>query len=237
MNEQEYLQTYNPKDYDSPLVSVDGVLFTYHEEQLKVLLVKRSNHPDLDKWGLPGGFVDQAVDKCLEETVVRKIREKTGIKPPYVEQLGTIGNDARDKRGWSITVCYTALIAYQECETHIDAVSDAQWFSIDQLADMKLAFDHIDIIWTARERLKQKALYSIVPAYALPDKFTLSELQHVHEVLIGKEIQKKSFRRRVEQADLLIDTGEKRSDTGRPASLYMIKPSVKEHTFIRNLEV
>ncbi len=218
-------------------MSVDAVLFTYHEEALKVLLVKRSNHPELDKWGLPGGFVDLQTDQCLEETAVRKIQEKTGIKPPYVEQLETIGNAGRDKRGWSVTICYSALIAHQECEVRIDAVSDAAWFTIDQVSGMELAFEHIGIIWTSRERLKQKALYSIVPAYALPDKFTLSELQHVHEVLIGKKLQKKSFRRRVEQADLLLDIGEKRSDTGRPASLYAIKSSAKEHTFIRNLEV
>ncbi|MGB1257783.1 MAG: NUDIX hydrolase, partial [Thiolinea sp.] len=98
-------------------------------------------------------------------------------------------------------------------------------------------FDHGTIIEHARERLRQKALYSIVPAYALPEKFTLPELQHLHEVLIGKEIQKKSFRRRIEQAGLLIDTGEKHSDgSGRPAALYKMKEKSGDYTFLRNLE-
>ena len=102
---------------------------------------------------------------------------------------------------------------------------------------MSLAFDHSHIIGAARERLKQKALYSIVPAYALPEKFTLPELQHLHEVLLGKNIQKKSFRRRIDQAELLIDTGETRSmGSGRPAVLYRMKDDSGEYTFVRNLE-
>ena len=88
----------------------------------------------------------------------------------------------------------------------------------------------------ARERLRQKALYSIVPAYTLPEEFTLPELQHVHEVLIGKELQKKSFRRRIEQAELLVDTGNKRKEGGRPAVLYRLKQVSAGFTFVRNLE-
>ncbi len=237
MTEQEYLQTYNAKAFDSPLLSIDAVLFSYHDKQLKVLLVKRSNHPEKGKWGLPGGFVDQTKDRNLEDTVVRKLREKTGVTPPYLEQLETIGNSHRDRRGWSVTVCYTALMSYQKCQVYVDAVSDAQWVETNKLTELELAFDHAHIIEIGRERLKQKALYTIVPAFSLSETFTFSELQHVHETLIGKPIQKKSFRRRIEQADLLIDTGEKRSETGRPAILYRVKPSAGNHTFLRNLEL
>ncbi|WP_031434501.1 NUDIX hydrolase [Methylomarinum vadi] len=236
MDEKEFLATYDKRQFDSPLLTVDAVLFTFHKEALKVLLVQRSNHPDLGKWGLPGGFVDLAQDMTLEDTVLRKLREKTGVEPPYLEQLRTFGNAERDKRGWSVTVCYTALIAHQDCATHIATVSDARWIAIDTVVDMDLAFDHQVIIHQARERLKQKALYSIVPAYALPGKFTLPELQHLHEVLIGKPLQKKSFRRRIEQAKLLIDTGEKRSEGGRPATLYRMKEASGSYTFVRNLE-
>ena len=236
MDEKAFLAAYDKNQFDSPLLTVDAVLFTYHEEKLKVLLVERSNHPDQGKWGLPGGFVDLKRDRTLEDTVLRKLSEKTGIEPPYLEQLQTFGNADRDKRGWSVTVCYTALIAYQDCETHIASVADARWIDIDTVERMELAFDHRNIIHQARERLKQKALYSIVPAYALPEKFTLPELQHLHEVLIGKILQKKSFRRRIEQAELLIDTGEKRSEGGRPASLYRMKKTSGAYTFMRNLE-
>lgn len=218
-------------------MTVDPVLFTYHEGLLKVLLVKRSNYPDKGLWGLPGGFIDQDNDQTLEQTALRKLKEKTGVSPPYLEQLYTVGNAKRDKRSWSITICYTALIAHQICEAQISTVIDAKWIMLDDVSNMTLAFDHSHIINTARERLKQKALYSIVPAYALPETFTLPELQHLHEALLGKSIQKKSFRRRIDQAELLIDTGERRSmGSGRPAVLYRMKKDSGKYTFVRNLE-
>nr|ELR5227843.1 NUDIX hydrolase [Providencia rettgeri] len=236
MNEKKFLAGYNKNEYLSPLLTVDAVLFTYHENTLKVLLVERANFPEKGKWGLPGGFVDEQNDKTIEETILRKLKEKTGVIPPYVEQLCTVGNKQRDPRGWSVTVCYTALIAYQDCEAHIETVESVKWVSIDDIATLPLAFDHLQLYQQARERLQQKSLYSIVPGFALPDVFTLSELQHVHEVLIGKTLQNKSFRRRLEQADLLIDTGEKRHERGRPANLYRLKPQSAEYRFIRNLE-
>ena len=236
IDEKAFLAAYNPKDFPPVLVTVDAALFTFHQEQLLLLLVKRSNHPDKGKWGLPGGFIDPARDSSLEETANRKLLEKTGVTPPYLEQLHTIGNDSRDKRGWSVTVCYTALIAHQKCAPGIDSVSDARWVGVDELDSVDLAFDHRIVIALARERLKQKALYSIVPAYALPEKFSLPELQRIHEILIGKPLQKKSFRRRIEQANLLLDTGLKRYEGGRPAALYKMRARSGRFTFVRNLE-
>ncbi|TAK63373.1 NUDIX domain-containing protein [Methylobacter sp.] len=236
MDEQQFLADYDKHQYDSPLLTIDAVLFTYHQECLKVLLVERSNYPERGKWGLPGGFVDLQRDKTLEDTVRRKLAEKTGVEPPYLEQLQSIGNTQRDPRGWSVTVAYTALMAFQSCETHVASVADVQWLELDRVSRMDLAFDHQTIIGLARERMRQKALYSIVPAYALPETFTLPELQHLHEVLIGKPLQKKSFRRRIEQAELLINTGEKRSEGGRPATLYRMKQTSGAYTFVRNLE-
>ena len=237
MNESEFLARYDKNAFESPLVSVDSVLFTCHENRLKVLLVKRDQHPDTGKWGLPGGFIDEALDTTLEDTVRRKLLEKTGVAAPYIEQLRSYGSNRRDKRGWAVTVCFSALVAHQECEAHVASVSDAHWHPLEDIAELPLAFDHGEIIEEARKRLKQKALYSIVTAYALPEQFTLPELQQLHEILIGKPIQKKSFRRRIEQAELLIDTGIKRSEGGRPASLYTLKESSAEFTFLRNLEM
>lgn len=236
MNESEYLKSYDKTEFESPIFSVDSVLFTCHEDSLKVLLVERSNHPFKGCWGLPGGFVDLKQDKTIEDTALRKLKEKAGIAPPYMEQLISIGNAKRDKRGWSVTVCYTALIAYEDCSVHIESVSDANWFSIEDTHNMKLAFDHNLLIQEALERLRNKALYSIVPGYVLPEKFTLPELQRVHEIILGKDIQKKSFRRRIEQAELLIETGEKQASGKRQAALYKMKEESREYTFLRNLE-
>lgn len=236
MNEAEYLKNYDKNEFESPIFTVDSVLFTCHEDALKVLLVERSNHPYKGFWGLPGGFVDLAKDKTIEDTAKRKLQEKTGITPPYIEQLISVGSQKRDKRGWSVTVCYTALIAYEDCSVHINTVSDAKWFSVEAALSMKLAFDHKNLIEAAHERLRNKALYSIVPGYALPEKFTLPELQRVHEIILGTALQKKSFRRRIEQAELLIETGEKQASGKRQAALYKMKEESREFTFLRNLE-
>ncbi|WP_432470723.1 NUDIX hydrolase [Amphritea sp. HPY] len=236
MSEQKYLENYDKQEFEAPLITVDSVLFTCHEGELKVLLVERANHPEQGKWGLPGGFVDLQLDSSLSDSALRRLKEKTGVIPPYIEQLKTYGGPQRDKRGWSVTVCYSALVSFQACKSHIDSVADVQWVSVEQLNYIELAFDHRQLIVDARERLRQKALYSIVPAYALPEVFTLPELQQVHELLIGKALQKKSFRRRIEQAELLIDTGDKRSERGRPASLYRMKADAGGFNFIRNLE-
>ncbi|PID49041.1 MAG: NUDIX hydrolase [Proteobacteria bacterium] len=235
--ENNFLKSYKWHEFATPLLSIDPVLFTYRFGQLRVLLVKRSNHPDKGLWGLPSGFVDMEHDETLEATALRKLYEKTHVKPPYLEQLYSFGNSSRDKRAWSVSIAYTALIAHQECQAYIETLSDTQWWVYETLDEIKLAIDHRQIIDFARERLRQKALYSIVPAYALSEKFTLPELQHLHEVLIGKKLPKKSFRRRIEQAGLLIDTGEKQMDSGgRPATLYRMKETARHYTFIRNLE-
>ncbi len=236
MNKRAKLARPTRHGIETPLLTVDPVLFTYHEKSLKVLLVRRLSEPEAGRWGLPGGIVDIDIDNDIEATARRKLVEKTSVDPPYLDQLETIGNRGRDPRGWSVTVCYTALIGYQACAQHVDTVSDVRWVELDAALKMKLAFDHRKIIEIARERLRQRALYSISPGYALAEEFTLAELQHLHELLIGKSIQKRSFRRRIEQADLLIDTGKKRREGGRPAALYRLKPASSDYRFVRNLE-
>lgn len=235
--EAEFLASYDRKAFDAPLVTIDAVIFTFWQDDLWVLLTQRSEYPEKGKWALPGGFIDETQDKHLEDTVFRKLREKTGVDAPYVEQLMTVGNSQRDARAWSVTVAYTALIAHQDCQSYVDNVSDVQWRKFSEVINMDLAFDHKTLLEAARERMKQKALYSIVPVYALPEEFTLPELQRLHEVLIDKPLQKKSFRRRIEQADLIEEAGQRAPQgKGRPSVVYRLKADAKAYTFTRNLE-
>ena len=236
--EQAYLASYNIKDYDTCLTTVDSVLFTILDGELYTLLVRRANHPYLAYWGLPGGFIDVQRDDDLTACANRHLAEKTGITPPYLEQVCSTGSKTRDPRGWSTTVTYYALMAHAHCISDIDSVDDVQWLPIQQVLTMELAFDHKQMIEQALERLKQKALYSLVPVYALPETFTLSELQQLHEVILGKSIQSKSFRRRIELADVLEETGEISTSKGkgkRPA-LYRVKAGAADYRFMRNLE-
>lgn len=224
------------ENFRKPLLTVDAVLFTYHEQSLKVLLLERSIQPEKGRWSLPGGIVDPEIDGDIESTIKRKLLDKTGVEPAYLDQLITIGNALRDPRGWSVTVCYTALIAHQLCDPCVEENTDIKWLELDQAMGTPLAFDHKHLLELARERLRQRALYSIVPGFALPETFTFAELQYIHELLIGKPIQKRSFRRRIEQAQLLEETGDKRRERGRPATVYRLKDKSKTYNFVRNLE-
>ena len=233
--DRHYLASYNPKDYPAVLVTVDSVLLTFHDEQIKVLLVKRASHPQLGSWGLPGGFVQPQTDDSLVSAALRSVRSKTGVVPDYLEQLETVGSAQRDPRGWSVSVVYSALLPFQASQSHLESVDEAAWVAVADVLAMPLAFDHRQLIEQALVRYKQKALYSFVPVFALAQPFTLTELRKVHEALIGQLVQRKSFSRRVAASEMLIDTGQMRVERGRPATLYRARKEIANYRFVRNL--
>ncbi|ATF51938.1 NUDIX hydrolase [Citrobacter freundii] len=233
--EADYLNQYDARRFPSPLVTVDSVLFTVHQQALCVLLVERANQPQKGRWGLPGGFIDMAHDDSTRATALRKLTEKTGVSPSWLEQLDTFSGPDRDPRGWSLTVTWFALIAWVDCEPHIASVSDARWVPVDKLADFPLAFDHQAIIDAALNRLQQKTKYSLLPVYCLPDTFTHGQLQEATEVILGQPIQRKSLIRRFEASDMFEDTGESMATGTRKARLWRRKPGVDFHLFSRNL--
>ncbi|MFS9434471.1 NUDIX domain-containing protein [Citrobacter sp. C348] len=233
--EADYLNQYDARRFPSPLVTVDSVLFTVHQQALCVLLVERANQPQKGRWGLPGGFIDMAHDDSTRATALRKLTEKTGVSPSWLEQLDTFSGPDRDPRGWSLTITWFALIAWVDCEPHIASVSDARWVPVDKLADYPLAFDHQAIIDAALNRLRQKTKYSLLPVYCLPDTFTHGQLQEATEVILGQPIQRKSLIRRFEASDMFEDTGESMATGTRKARLWRRKPGVDFHLFSRNL--
>jgi len=228
---------YQLADYKNPLFTVDSVLFTVSEGALKVLIVKRAIEPFIGQWGLPGGFVDVDVDLSTDITALRKLKEKTGVAPPYLEQLQVFSGNERDPRGFSVTLAYFALIAEQDAAPHIDTVDDVQWIDVDALANMSIAFDHQHIIEKAQQRLQQKALYSMLPVYCLPKYFTVAQLMQVIEIIIGKAIQRKSLLRRIDASAMFEKVDEKVKSGGRFAQLYTLKPGVSIVNFDCNLSI
>lgn len=228
---------YNINDYKNPLFTVDSVLFTVHNKALKVLLVKRAIEPFNSCWGLPGGFVDIDNDDNTDVTALRKLEEKTGVVPPYLEQLQTYSSAARDPRGYSVTLVYFALVAAQEVQAKIDGIDDVKWIDLTQLDSLSIAFDHKLIISKAKERLVQKTLYSMVPVYCLPERFTIGELKHVIEVIIGKSIQRKSLIRRIESSGMFEALEDKVKSGGRLAQQYTITKGADIINFERNFIV
>jgi 8-oxo-dGTP diphosphatase len=204
--------------YPHPAVTTDIVIFTLHEHELKVLLVQRSNDPYRDSWALPGGFVN--IDEDLDTAASRELREETGVSGVYLEQLYTFGDPHRDPRERVISVAYYALVPVDS--VHICANSDASkvaWHACNALP--VLAFDHRKIIGLAQKRLAAKTNYSTIALHFMPQKFTLSELQRVYEIIMGTPLDKRNFRKRVQAFEGISDTGEtRRNGKHRPARLY-----------------
>lgn len=235
--EEEFLRAYNPNAFARPNMAVDTVIFSVRNGKLYVLTVKRSNHPFKDKWSLVGGYVDLDNDKNLEATAKRKLKEKTGVKTPYLEQFETIGNKTRDPRGWAVTVVYFALIDSNRIELKLGkGASEIKWSLVKngKVID-KLAFDHDEILKRCTERLRNKVLYTTLPAYLMPNEFTLGDLQDVYEVILNKELDHKSFRRRILSAEVLEETEKTVHKAKKPAKLYKLKDD-HTHFFLRNIE-
>lgn len=249
--ETAFLKTYDPKVFDRPSTAVDNVIFTLINGELHVLLVKRDEHPFKDHWSLVGGFVDLEQDTDIEATAKRKLKEKTGVDTPYLEQFGTIGNKNRDPRGWSLTTVYFALIPINSIELNsletnsiepnaLKPDEKTQWLPLNAEHKTVFAFDHGDILNQCLERLKNKVLYTSLPVHLMPEEFTLSELQHVYESILGETIDQKSFRRRILNAGILSPTKKMKQTGRRPAQIYRSKESnnIEYHThfFTRTIE-
>ncbi len=204
--------------FERPALTVDVVLLGASQDALWTLLVRRAEPPFAGEWALPGGFVN--LDEDLEEGARRELEEETGVSGVYLEQLYTFGRPDRDPRERVITVAYYALIPTDTVE--IRAASDAEgvsWFGMHELPE--LAFDHEEILAMAHRRLTDKLDYSTIAFQFMPKTFTLSELQHVYELILGQELDKRNFRKRILGLGLVKPTGkERKSGAHRPARLY-----------------
>jgi 8-oxo-dGTP diphosphatase len=228
----------NSLRFQRPLSSVDVVIFAIREEGLHVLLVQRGaedEEPFPHLWALPGGFVDVDADKTLLDCAARKLREKTGVASPYLEQLGTWGNATRDPRGWSTTCAYFALMPAKPVALERGAnAADVQWFPvIGGRVKTKLAFDHDEILDAAILRLRNKVEYTSLPVYLMPPEFTLPELQRVYEVVLDRPLEKSAFRTRMLSADVVEPIAKTRKGPNRPAQLYRLKRAKSPTYFVR----
>jgi ADP-ribose pyrophosphatase YjhB (NUDIX family) len=212
-------------------VGVDNAIFSVDTQQnrLLVLLVKRSNEPFRNFWGLPGTLVRQG--ESLEDAAYRTLAEKIRVKNLYLEQLYTFGGPNRDPRESPesfniryLSVSYFALVRYEEAVVIADRNSLTDWYQVKQVP--KLAFDHNQILEYGYRRLRNKLEYSPIAFDVLPEEFTLNDLYQLYTTVLGENFTDYSnFRAKLLKLGFLADTGVKISrGAGRPASLYRFDP-------------
>ncbi|HYF82211.1 MAG TPA: NUDIX domain-containing protein [Clostridia bacterium] len=292
LTEREFLSQYDAGQYERPSVTVDMLVFTVMNEMkesyrklpektLKVLMVKRGDHPYLGYWALPGGFVN--IDESLDKAALRELKEETNIDNIYMEQLYTWGDVGRDPRTRVIGCSYMSLVDSTRLDIKAgDDAEDAAWFGVSySVVEQKkavtekgylvqswvrillrndceelsatvkvektfvgnvvkvsreliesngIAFDHGEIIEYAVGRLRKKIEYTDIAFSLMPECFTLTELQQVYEVILGKELLKANFRRKI--SDMVVETDEYTKDAGhRPSKLFKYNPNWVEKHF------
>lgn len=236
--EAEFLAAYDPKTYDRPSVAVDVAVITAAEGDLRAVMVRREAHPFKGRWALPGVFV--RMNEALDAAAERALRSKAGLRGVFLEQLYTFGDPGRDPRTRVIAVAYYALVQPGRLGEPTEAVKSARivvpWEGetggavklVDEAnRPLPAAFDHAEILGLAVKRLRGKLDYAPIGFQLLGDTFTLLELQRVHETVLGRTLNKDSFRRRMLASGLLEPTGKMQTGVEhRPAELYrFLRPS------------
>ncbi len=198
---------------------MDATVFGYDpDDGVSLLLISRKYEPFKKFWALPGGLVLN--DESLEEAVRRELKEEAGIDVSYLEQLYTFGKTDRDPRNRVISVTYYGLVRPKDYQ--ISAQTDAEdvaWFNINKLP--KLAFDHKHIVDTAVRRLRGKISYEPVGFELLDKKFPFSHLEKLYQALLGRELDRRNFKKKIMAYGFLDELEESiQRGAGRPARLY-----------------
>jgi len=201
----------------SPLVAVDTVIFTIDAGELKALLVEVRNGPCVGRWAFPGGLVPMG--EAPETTATRELFAQTGIANVYLEQLRTFGDPARDPHAHVVSVAYFALVPTKaHARVPAEKYARVEWFPVRALPS--LAYDHNAIAAYALERLRAKLAYTNIVYSLLPTEFTLGELQDIYEIILGRQLDRRNFRKKVLASGLLRALRRQRRGRHRPAELY-----------------
>ena len=219
MDTYKYMENYPKKTFDHAVVAVDVVLFSVVKEKLSVFLLQIKDGVFADKWTLPGGLVTKG--ESLEEAVERHLSGKAGVGKVYFEQLYTFGKPDRDPGGWVVSVSYMALtpIVINDTKILLNRYKGSMWCDVETLPEM--AYDHKEIVNTGVERLRAKVGYTNIIYSLIKPEFTLSELQKVYEIVLGKKLDKRNFRKKIFSLELVKSLGKTRKgEPNRPAELY-----------------
>lgn len=199
-------------------IAVDCVIFTYDENQLKVLLYPRNIEPHKGDWSLMGGFVDNG--ESLEDAARRVLLQTVGLNDIFLEQVCGFSTPDREPDERVISMAFYALIPSDRHNRELTLTHMGQWWPISNLPPV--IFDHNDMINCALSRLQQKASCELIGQDLLPERFTLTQLNNLYNAIFQRSFNQSNFRKKVTALKTLVQTADKdNSCSKKGAYLYM----------------
>ena len=200
------------EEYFLPSVSIDNVIFGFHENQLKVLLLQLKKN---NKWKLPGGFIFK--NEEIEDAAARILTTRTGLDKIFLQQFHVFGGSKRTpeqlvKEMFDIeeielsdhtnllerylTIGYYALVEYDKVKPHPDKLSiQCTWCELNNLPE--LLFDHRQIIEQALQAMRLQLNFQPIGYNLLPKEFTLKNIQSIYETILGRKLDRSNFNRKI----------------------------------------
>jgi hypothetical protein len=205
-------------------ITIDCVVFGFDEGSLEVLLVQHAEGISKGKWGLPGGWIYKK--ESTDAAATRLLNELTGLDNIYLEQLKAFGDPDRFPLRRVITIGYYALVKREAYNIKAGfTASDAKWYKINNIPD--LIYDHNEILSYSIQNLRNRVRQAPIGFNLLPEKFTLLQLMQLYEEILGVEMDKSNFRRKILHMKLLVALDEKQQDVShRAAKLYKFDPEI-----------
>lgn len=198
------------------LAAVDCIIFGFDGYNLKLLLIKRGFEPEKGKWSLMGGFVH--AEETPEDAAARVLRQLTGLKDVYMEQMLVFGKPDRDPIERTLSITYFALIDIKKYEKQLSDRYHAEWFELDRVP--RLIFDHREMLEHARQRLRYKAALHPILFELLPEKFTIPQIMTLYEQVYDVELDKRNFTRKLRSTGLLVKQMDKDKENSKNGAFY-----------------
>ncbi|MBX3231228.1 MAG: NUDIX hydrolase [Labilithrix sp.] len=210
--------------YPRPAVTCDTVVFTMRGDDLAVLLIQRGDEPFKGHWALPGGFVNE--NEALDRAAARELAEETGLTGARLEQIGAFGDPGRDPRGHTVTIAWATFLVAEAKVTPADDAALAEFVPLRTIViegaatrrrPIRLAFDHAKILAKAYRRLCRHLDDPVRDRSfdLFPSRFTIAELQHLYERILGKTAPLRAFKKQLLDRGLVIPATTK--PTKKPA--------------------
>lgn len=216
-----------------PFTRVELCVLSLVEGALCVLLGQRAGEPFKGQWGLPGGVLRIDLDPDLAQAAKRVAAERLNLAVPYLRQQCAVGSAGRDPRApWAVSIVYRAFTSLGHFHPQPGKrIEKLQWRDADDAAgDPTLAFDHAEIIRSSTATLRGEVERLEFPQEVLPEHFTLGELQLFNEQVLGRNVDKSSFRRKLDARGLVEPVPDAvRRGANRPAQLFRIPKPPNRH--------